>query len=82
MVEELANTIKSHREAAKLTQMELAGRMGVSRKTVNTVENGVFAPSVVIALKFAHALGVSVEQLFHLQISQASSGSAELQNQP
>lgn len=43
--------------------------MGVSRKTVNTVENGVFAPSVVIALKFAHALEVSVEELFQLQIS-------------
>lgn len=69
MVEELTNTIKSHREAANLTQMELAARMGVSRKTVNTVENGVFAPSVVIALKFAHALEVSVEELFRLQIS-------------
>lgn len=69
MVEELTNTIKIHREAANLTQMELAARMGVSRKTVNTVENGVFAPSVVIALKFAHALEVSVEELFQLQIS-------------
>jgi putative transcriptional regulator len=69
MVEELANTIKLHREAANLTQMELAARMGVSRKTVNTVENGVFAPSVVIALKFADALEVSVEELFQLQIT-------------
>lgn len=69
MVEELANTIKSHREAANLTQMELAARMGVSRKTVNTVENGVFAPSVVIALKFANALEVPVEELFQLQIT-------------
>lgn len=69
MVEELANTIKSHREAANLTQMELAARMGVSRKTVNTVENGVFAPSVVIALKFANALEVSVEELFQLEIT-------------
>ena len=69
MVEELANTIKSHREAANLTQMELAARMGVSRKTVNTVENSVFAPSVVIALKFANALEVSVEELFQLQIT-------------
>ena len=68
MVEELANTIKLHREAANLTQMELAARMGVSRKTVNTVENGVFAPSVVIALKFADALEVSVEELFQLQL--------------
>ncbi|WP_066650438.1 MULTISPECIES: helix-turn-helix transcriptional regulator [Sphingomonas] len=69
MVEELANTIKLHRESANLTQMELAARMGVSRKTVNTVENGVFAPSVVIALKFADALEVSVEELFQLQIT-------------
>ncbi|KPQ31798.1 MAG: putative transcriptional regulator [Porphyrobacter sp. HL-46] len=69
MVEELANTIKHHREAANLTQMELAARMGVSRKTVNTVENGVFAPSVVIALKFAAALDASVEELFQLQIA-------------
>lgn len=69
MVEELANTIKSHREVANLTQMELAARMGVSRKTVNTVENGVFAPSVVIALKFANALEVPVEELFQLQVT-------------
>lgn len=69
MVEDLANNIKSYREAANLTQMELAARMGVSRKTVNTVENGVFAPSVVIALKFAAALEVSVEELFQLQIT-------------
>lgn len=67
MVEELANAIKGYREAANLTQMELAERMGVSRKTVNTVENGVFAPSVVVALKFAGALEASVEDLFQLQ---------------
>lgn len=66
MVEELANDLKRHREAASLTQVELAERMGVSRKTVNTVENGVFAPSIVIALKFAKALDVSVEDLFQL----------------
>ncbi|MEC7399865.1 MAG: transcriptional regulator [Pseudomonadota bacterium] len=37
------------------------------RKTVNTVENGVFAPSIVVALKFAKALNVSVEDLFQLR---------------
>lgn len=41
--------------------------MGVSRKTVNTVENGVFAPSVTVALKFAYALEATVEQLFELK---------------
>lgn len=60
---------------------ELAAHMGVSRKTVNTVENGVFAPSVVIALKFANALEVSVEELFQLQLTQASGGSGKAQIQ-
>ncbi|MAZ29099.1 MAG: transcriptional regulator [Cytophagaceae bacterium] len=67
MVEELFNDVKRHREAANLTQIGLAERMGVSRKTVNTVENGVFAPSIVVALKFAKALDVSVEALFQLR---------------
>ena len=40
--------------------------MGVSRKTVNTVENGVFYPSVIVALKFSAALGQPVETLFRL----------------
>ncbi|TMM48703.1 helix-turn-helix transcriptional regulator [Qipengyuania marisflavi] len=67
MVEELNNQIRDFREASSLTQAQLAELMGVSRKTVNTVENGVFAPSVIVALKFAHALETSVEQLFELK---------------
>jgi putative transcriptional regulator len=66
MAEGLLNSVRAAREAAGWTQAELAARMGVSRKTVNTVENGVFSPSVVVALKFARALGQSVEQLFAL----------------
>jgi putative transcriptional regulator len=63
---ELGNRIRAAREARGLTQAELAARVGVSRKTVNTVENGVFVPSTVIALKLAGALGCAVEQLFFL----------------
>ncbi len=47
-----------------LTQAELAERVGVTRKTVNTVENGIFIPSTLLALKLARALNVPVEQLF------------------
>ena len=54
------------REAKGLTQAELAGLVGVSRKTVNTVENAVFVPSTVIALKLAKALGEPVEALFSI----------------
>lgn len=46
--------------------MELAALAGVSRKTVNTVENGVFVPSTILALSLAKALGTTVEELFWL----------------
>ena len=49
-----------------LTQAQLGQMIGVSRKTINTVENGVYVPSTVIALKLAAALGVPVEALFSL----------------
>lgn len=63
---ELTNTLREAREARGLTQAQLAEAVGVSRKTINTVENGVFVPSTVIALKLAAALGEPVEVLFRL----------------
>lgn len=63
---DLANRIREAREAKGWTQAELAAQIGVSRKTVNTVENGVFVPSTIVALKLARALGRSVEDLFEL----------------
>ena len=50
-----------------LTQAELAERVGVTRKTVNTIENGVYSPSAVLAIKLAAALDVTVEALFWIQ---------------
>jgi putative transcriptional regulator len=67
VTERLANRIKIEREKTALTQAELAERVGVTRKTVNTVENGVFTPSALLALKLAHALNVPVEELFWIQ---------------
>lgn len=64
---ELDNSLKDHRARLELTQAELAERVGVSRKTINTVENGVFTPSATLALKIARALGVEVEQVFSLR---------------
>ena len=67
MPEGLANRLREHRAERDLTQAALAERVGVSRKTINTVENGVFVPSTTLALKLARALGCSVEALFSLK---------------
>ncbi len=62
----LRSRLKEVRTAAGLTQAELAERAGVSRKTINTVENGVFVPSTLLALQLARALDQTVEGLFYL----------------
>ena len=62
----LDNALKALRANAGLTQAELAEKVGVSRKTINTVENGVFVPSTILSLKLAAALDVRVERLFWL----------------
>ena len=63
----LGNGLKAARTGLGLTQADLAERVGVSRKTVNTVENGVFVPSTVLALRLAKALGEPVESLFWIE---------------
>ena len=63
----LRNRLKEKRAEHGLTQAELAALVSVSRKTINTVENSVFVPSTVLALKLAAALGCRVEELFQLE---------------
>jgi putative transcriptional regulator len=66
MAEGLSNRLHALRAERGLTQAVLAEMAGVTRKTINTVENGVFIPSTLLALKLARALGVSVEEIFML----------------
>lgn len=65
-MEELTNSIAVLRAARQLSQTELAEAIGVSRKTISTVETGRFTPSVIIALKLAQFFDVPVEQIFSL----------------
>ena len=65
---ELQNNLKKYRTAADLTQAALAYKVRVSRKTINTIENGVFVPSTVLALRLAQYLKVSVHDLFELRL--------------
>ena len=64
--EALVSNLKFQRMEQELTQAELGIRIGVSRKTINTIENGVFVPSTILALKLARTFGVAVEDLFQL----------------
>ena len=70
MAERLVNRLRELRVEHDLTQAMLADRIGVSRKTINTVENGVFIPSTLLALKLARALGCDVEAIFSLEIQE------------
>ena len=69
----LGNRLKEVRTERGLTQIELAKLVNVSRKTINTVENRVFIPSTVLALKLAAALNCPVEHLFFLAESETPS---------
>ena len=70
MAERLYNRLLAIRGERGLTQAGLAELVGVSRKTINTVENGIFIPSTLLALKLARALGRPVEDLFSLEPDQ------------
>lgn len=58
--------VKELRTAKNLTQKDLADKAGVSRQTINYLEQGKYLPSLPLAFKLAKLLGVSVENLFEL----------------
>ena len=63
---ELLNKIKVYRAMKNISQEELAIAIGVTRKTINTVETGKFIPSTVLALRIARYFGGPVEEIFVL----------------
>lgn len=58
------NRVREVRALHGITQGTLAERVGVSRQSINYIEQGTFAPSVYLALKIATVLGTTVEELF------------------
>ena len=77
----LLNNLEVMRRRAGLTQAELSKFAGVSRKSINAIENGMYVPSTVLALKIAHTLGCSVEDLFRLPSNWDSSSPFNLEAQ-
>jgi len=64
--EKLSNNLREIRKSRGLTQQQLSESADVSRKSINAVENGVYIPSTVLALKIAKTLDCPVEELFEL----------------
>ncbi len=62
----LLNNLEELRKSVGLTQQELSESADVSRKSINAIENGIYVPSTVLALKIAAKLDCKVEDLFKL----------------
>jgi|TARA_B100001013_G_scaffold298610_1_gene199512 putative transcriptional regulator len=62
----LLNNLEELRKSRGLTQQELSVAAEVSRKSINAIENGVYVPSTVLALKIAKTIKCKVEDLFKL----------------
>lgn len=61
----MENIIRSRRKELGLSQEELAKRCGVSRQTVNAIENNKYDPTLSLAFRLAQSLQTTVDDLFH-----------------
>jgi putative transcriptional regulator len=62
---EVRNNIRRLRfDRGGMTQQSLADRVGVARQTIIAIEAGKYAPSLLLAFRIAHALGVRIEEVF------------------
>ena len=64
----LNNKLEEIRKSAGMTQQELSNNANVSRKSINAIENGIYVPSTVLALKIAKILKCKVEDLSLIHI--------------
>ena len=62
----MENRIRELRKAAGMSQEELARRCGVTRQTINAIENNKYDPTLGLAMRLARLLGAPVEEIFHL----------------
>ncbi len=65
----MENTIRVERAILRLTQQDLAEKVGVTRQTIISIEAGKYVPSTVLALKIAAVFGKSVNEIFRLEES-------------
>lgn len=62
----MRNIIKELRKQKQLRQEDLANIVGVTRQTINAIENNKYDPTLELAMKLAKTLEITVEELFEL----------------
>ena len=65
----MRNRVKELRKQAGLRQEDLARMLGVSRQTIIAIENNKYDPTLSLAMKLAHLLGLHVDEIFFLEES-------------
>nr|WP_036836361.1 helix-turn-helix transcriptional regulator [Pontibacillus litoralis]KGX84370.1 Cro/Cl family transcriptional regulator [Pontibacillus litoralis JSM 072002] len=60
----VSNNVYEHRVLAKMSQMELAKKVGVSKQTIFVMEKGNYVPSLLLALRIANFFEVEVTEIF------------------
>ena len=60
----ITNTIRATREAAGMTQAEVARHIGVTRQTLIAIEQGKYSPSLELAFQLSRLFGMTIDDLF------------------
>lgn len=68
----MKNNVRVERAIMRITQQELADRVGVSRQTINAMELGKYIPSTALSLKISEVFGKTVNGIFQLEESDRS----------
>lgn len=63
----ILNRVRAMRAERGWTQQELADRVGVSRQSINSIENGRYVPSLPLALTFARVFQCMTDEIFTLE---------------
>jgi len=67
----IENSVRASRQALGLTQQELADAVGVSRQSINSIEQGRYIPSLPLALQLAKAFKCATDDLFELKVTRS-----------
>ncbi|WP_354680386.1 helix-turn-helix transcriptional regulator [Macrococcoides caseolyticum] len=67
------NNVRTYRKELKLSQLDLAKKVQVSRQTINLIENDKYNPSLDLCIKIAKALNTDLNTLFWVNIEGADS---------